>query len=149
MNNYKATGRLVVDPEQRTLPNGTTVCKLRLAVKGLARGVEEVGYINATSFGTSAEAAARVLSKGWLVAIDGRLEYHDWMAPDGGKRREWEVIGHVEFLAAPRGEQPEGAASGNDPGTTPSGEQPEALTPEESPDEEAQPGEPVKELVAA
>jgi single-strand DNA-binding protein len=107
MNNYKATGRLVLDPEERTLPNGTTVCKLRLAVKGLARGQDEVGYINATSFGTSAEAAARVLSKGWLVAVDGRLEYHDWETADGGKRRDWEVIGHVEFLAAPRSEQPD------------------------------------------
>lgn len=105
MNNYKATGRLVLDPELRALPDGTAVCKLRLAVKGLARGQDEVGYINATSFGAGADAAARVLSKGWLVAIDGRLEYHDWEAPEGGKRRDWEVIGHVEFLAAPRGEQ--------------------------------------------
>lgn len=59
MNNYKATGRLVLDPELRALPNGTAVCKLRLAVKGLARGEEEVGYINATSFGAGADAAAR------------------------------------------------------------------------------------------
>lgn len=134
MNNYKATGRLVLDPELRALPNGTSVCKLRLAVKGLARGQDEVGYINATSFGTSAEAASRVLSKGWLVAIDGRLEYHDWEAPDGAKRRDWEVIGHIEFLAAPRGEQPDHA-------TLPDNEPPK--------DGNSQPAEPVRELVAA
>lgn len=107
MNNYKATGRLAQDPELRALPDGTPVCKLRIAVKGLARGEDEVGYINLTTFGAGGEAAARVLSKGWLVAIDGRLEYHDWETQDGSKRRDWEVIGHVEFLAAPRGEQPE------------------------------------------
>jgi single-strand DNA-binding protein len=148
MNNYKATGRLVLDPEQRTLPNGTTVCKLRLAVKGLARGQDEVGYINVTSFGTSAEAAARVLSKGWLVAIDGRLEYHDWEAPNGAKRRDWEAIGHVEFLAAPRGETPTTAVSGEDPALAPSVERPDAPTPDENPDD-AQPAKPVEELVAA
>lgn len=102
MNNYKATGRLVSDPELRSLPDGTAVCKIRLAVKGLARGDEEVGFINVTSFGASGEAAARVLSKGWLVAVDGRLEYHDWETQEGSKRRDYEVIGNVEFLAAPR-----------------------------------------------
>lgn len=107
MNNYKATGRLTKDPELRALPNGTPVCNLTVAVKGLARGDDEVGYIDVTSFGASGEAAARVLSKGWLVAIDGRLEYHDWETQEGAKRRGWEVIGNVEFLAAPKGEGPQ------------------------------------------
>ncbi len=82
MNNYKATGRLSRDPELRALPNGTAVCNLTVAVKGLARDAE-VGYIDVTSFGASGEAAARVLTKGWLVAVDGRLEYHDWETQDG------------------------------------------------------------------
>ena len=68
MNNYKATGRLTKDPELRALPDGTAVCKITVAVKGLARGDDEVGYIDVTSFGAGGEAAARVLSKGWLVA---------------------------------------------------------------------------------
>jgi single-strand DNA-binding protein len=104
MNNYKATGRLSRDPELRALPDGTPVCNLTVAVKGLARGDAEVGYIDVTSFGASGEAAARVLSKGWLVAVDGRLEYHDWETQEGEKRRGWELIGNVEFLAAPKGE---------------------------------------------
>lgn len=108
MNNYKATGRLSRDPELRSLPDGTPVCNLTVAVKGLARGETEVGYIDVTSFGASGEAAARVLSKGWLVAVDGRLEYHDWETQDGEKRRGWELIGNVEFLAAPKGEASQG-----------------------------------------
>jgi len=119
MNNYKATGRLTKDPELRALPDGSPVCNLTIAVKGLARGEEEVGYIDVTSFGAGGEAAARVLSKGWLVAVDGRLQYHDWETQDGAKRRSFEVVGNVEFLAAPRGEssqsseeqQPEVAAA--------------------------------------
>jgi single stranded DNA-binding protein len=100
MNNYQATGRIVRNPELRSLADGTAVCKLRIAVKGMARG--EVGFINVTSFGKSASAAAQMLTTGWLVAVSGRLEYHDWEAEDGAKRREWEIVGHVEFLAAPR-----------------------------------------------
>ncbi len=106
MNNYKATGRLSRNPELRALPDGTAVCNLTVAVKGLARGDDEVGYIDVTSFGASGEAAARELSKGWLVAIDGRLQYHDWETQEGAKRRGWEVIGYVEFLTPPKGERP-------------------------------------------
>ena len=104
MNNYKATGRLAADPELRSLPSGDAVCNLTIAVKGLARGEDEVGYIDVTSFGASGEAAARVLTKGWLVLVDGRLQYHDWETQEGAKRRKWELVGNVEFLAAPRGE---------------------------------------------
>lgn len=55
-----------------------------------------------TSFGKPAEAAAKVLKQGWLVAVSGRLEYAEWEAADGGKRSGHQVIGHVEFLAAPK-----------------------------------------------
>ncbi len=115
MNNYKATGRLSRDPELRALPDGTPVCKITVAVKGLARGDDEVGYIDVTSFGASGEAAARVLSKGWLVAVDGRLQYHDWETQEGDKRRGWEVIGNVEFLAAPRSEGSESSEQESEP----------------------------------
>jgi len=94
------TGRLTRDPELRELPNGGSVCKLRLAVDDMARG-RETGYINVSTFGKPGEAAAEILSTGWLVAVDGRLEYHEW-EQDGKTRHDYEVIGSVEFLAAPR-----------------------------------------------
>ena len=94
------TGRLTRDPELRELPNGQSVCKLRLAVDDMAPG-RETGYINVSSFGKPGEAAAKVLSTGWLVAVDGRLEYHEW-EQDGKTRHDYELIGSVEFLAAPR-----------------------------------------------
>jgi single-strand DNA-binding protein len=101
MNTVNITGRLTADPELRSLPSGEGVCKLRLAVEGLApRG--ETGYVNVSSFGKPGEAAARVLAKGWLVAVSGRLAYHEWETEDGSKRHDYEVVGNVEFLAAPR-----------------------------------------------
>jgi len=101
MNSVNITGRLTTDPELRSLPSGDPVCKLRLAVDGLAPG-RETGYLNVTCFGKPGEAAARVLTKGWLVAVNGRLEYHEWEADDGAKRHDYQVIGNVEFLTAPR-----------------------------------------------
>ena len=103
MNSITITGRLTQDPEQHALPTGGTVCRLRLAVDGMGRGGrDEVGYVNVSAFGNPGEAAARVLTKGWLVAIDGRLQYGEWETDDGAKRHDYEIVGNVEFLAAPR-----------------------------------------------
>jgi single-strand DNA-binding protein len=71
----QATGRLVADPVGKDLPDDRYVCELRIAVDGMGRGGRgETGYIDVHSYGESGKAAARVLAKGWLVAVDGRLE---------------------------------------------------------------------------
>jgi len=101
MDRLTLTGRLTRDPELHTLPSGDPVCNLRLAVDGMApqRGT---GYIDVSTFGKPGEAAARVLSKGWLVAFDGRLEQRSWQTDDDQTRYAYQAIGNVEFLAAPR-----------------------------------------------
>ena len=109
MNAVHITGRLTTDPETRELPSGESVCKLRLAVERMGRG-QETGYVNVAVFGKGGEAAARVLTRGWLVAVDGRLEYGEWETEDGAKRHDYTVIGNVEFLAAPRSQADEAHA---------------------------------------
>jgi single-strand DNA-binding protein len=112
MNNITLTGRLTQDPELRTLTSGGTVCRLRLAVNGMGRGGrDEPGYINVSAFGNAGEAAARVLTKGWLVAVDGRLQYGEWQTEDNSKRHDYEIVGNVEFLAAPRSDNAEEPAT--------------------------------------
>ena len=76
MNTVQLTGRLTRDPELIEIEGGASVCRMRLAVEGMGRG--ETGYVDVAAFGKPAEAAARVLSKGWLVAVDGRLDYRHW-----------------------------------------------------------------------
>jgi single-strand DNA-binding protein len=112
MNSMNITGRLTSDPELRALPSGESVCKLRLAVDGLAPE-RETGYLNVSCFGNGGEAAARVLGKGWLVAVSGRLAYREWES-DGSRRHDYEVVGSVEFLAAPRGSGSEVSESKED-----------------------------------
>ena len=101
INKIICTGRLTKDPEIRKISEDMSVCQLRLAVDGMGRG-REVGYINVAVFGKAGEAAKQYLSKGWLVAVDGRLEYGEWETEGGEKRHDYSVVGNVEFLTAPR-----------------------------------------------
>jgi single-stranded DNA-binding protein len=72
----------------------------------MGRG-RQVGYINVAVFGAGGGAAAKVLAKGWLVAVDGRLEYGEWETDGGEKRHDYSVVGNAEFLTAPRPAEPE------------------------------------------
>jgi single-strand DNA-binding protein len=100
INKYICTGRLTKDPELRKVSEDLSVCQLRLAVDGMGRG-REVGFINVSVFGKAGEACAEYLAKGWMVAVDGRLEYGEWDS-DGTKRHDYNIVGNVEFLTAPR-----------------------------------------------
>lgn len=102
MNRITITGRLTQDPDLGSLPSGDPVCNLRLAVDGMAPG-RDTGYVDVAAFGKPGEAAAKVLSKGWLVAVDGRLEYRTWKTDDDQTRHAYKIVGNVEFLAAPKG----------------------------------------------
>ena len=101
VNRYICTGNLTRDPELRELPSGTTVCDLRVAVDAMGRA-GEVGYIDVSVYGKPGEAAAQHLTKGWSVAVDGRLDFREWETDAGDKRHDYTVVGNVEFLSAPR-----------------------------------------------
>ena len=100
MNRVTLTGRLTKDPELRELPSGQKVCELRIASNGAARA-NGTGYFDVVAYGAGGEAAARTLGKGWLVAIDGQLEYREWKQNDT-TRSAIRIVANVEFLSAPR-----------------------------------------------
>jgi single-strand DNA-binding protein len=114
INRVVLTGNLTADPELRSLPSGTSVCKLRVASntrrKDSASGeyVDKPNYFDVTVWGAQGENAARYLSKGRGVAVDGRLEWREWETDDGGKRQAVEIVSDsLQFLGAPNGDQPE------------------------------------------
>ena len=101
------TGNLTADPELRSLPSGMSVCSLRIACntrrKNSASGEweDKPNYFNVTVWGAQGENAARYLSKGRPVAIDGRLEWREWEAQDGTKRQATDIIADsVQFLGS-------------------------------------------------
>jgi single-strand DNA-binding protein len=107
INRVILTGNLTADPELSTLPSGTSVCKLRLAVnrryKDSASGewTEKPNYFDIKVWGAQGENCANYLAKGRAVAVDGRLEWREWEAQDGSKRQAVEVVADtVQFLGS-------------------------------------------------
>ena len=119
INVVVVTGNLTRDPELRTLQSGTSVCKLRLAVNTRRKNgqtgewEDKPNYFDVTVWGAQGENCANYLSKGRPVAIEGRLEWREWEAQDGGKRQSVEIIANsVQFLGS------RDAAGGNGGGFT-------------------------------
>ena len=107
INRVVLTGNLTADPELRSLPSGTSVCKLRVACNTRRKNgstgewEDKPNYFNVTVWGAQGENAARYLSKGRPVAIDGRLEWREWEAQDGTKRQAIDIIADsVQFLGS-------------------------------------------------
>ena len=105
INRVVLTGNLTSDPELRSLPSGTSVCKLRVACNtrrkdgSTGEWVDKPNYFDVTVWGAQGENCARYLSKGRPVAIDGRLEWREWETEGGGKRQAIDIIADaVQFL---------------------------------------------------
>jgi single-strand DNA-binding protein len=105
INRVIITGNLTSDPELRSLPSGTSVCKLRVACntrrKDNSSGewVDKPNFFDVTVWGAQGENCARYLAKGRPVAIDGRLEWREWDSPEGQKRQAVDIIADtVQFL---------------------------------------------------
>ena len=108
INRVVLTGNLTTEPELRNLPSGTSVCKLRVACNTRRKGAsgeweDKPNYFDVTVWGAQGENCARYLGKGRPVAIDGRLEWREWEAKEGGKRQAIDIIADsVQFLGGPQ-----------------------------------------------
>ena len=104
-NRVIVTGNLTADPVLNSLPSGTSVCDLRIAVNGRRKDnqtgqwVDKPNYFNVKVWGTQGENAAKYLSKGRPVAVDGRLDWREWEDKQGQKRQSVDIIADtVQFL---------------------------------------------------
>ena len=120
INRVVLTGNLTSDPELRSLPSGTSVCKLRLAVNTRRKGAsgdweDKPNYFDITVWGAQGENCARFLAKGRPVALDGRLEWREWQDKEGNNRQSVEIIADaVQFLSS-REDGPGGGGGGFTP----------------------------------
>lgn len=104
INTVTLTGNLTRDPELRSLPTGTSVCELGIAVNESVKNPqtgeweERANFFDVTVWGRQGETCARFLSKGRPVAISGRLRWESW-EQDGQKRSKVKVVANaVQFL---------------------------------------------------
>lgn len=125
INRVTLVGRLTRDPELQTLPSGTPVLRLGLAVNGrmqdgAGQWVDKPNFFDVKVFGNQAEFLGQHLAKGRRVGIDGRLDWSSWEAQDGSKRSKVEVVAQsVQFLDS-RSDAGDGSGSGSGGGYIPS-----------------------------
>jgi len=102
MNTVVLIGRLTRDPELRYVSSGQPVARFTLAVDrtfATERGKGAADFIPVVAWRKSAELISTHLSKGRLVAVEGRLQVRFYEAQDGRKLRAAEVVANrIQFL---------------------------------------------------
>jgi single-strand DNA-binding protein len=106
LNRIVLIGRLTADPELRYTPSGVPVVSFRLAVDrpfSSSSGEKQTDFINIVAWRQNAEFAANYLTKGRLVAVEGRLQVRQWTTQDGQRRQTAEVVvDRLQGLDRPR-----------------------------------------------
>jgi single-strand DNA-binding protein len=98
LNKVMIIGRLTRDPELRTLPTGSSVCKMGVATgyvytnQQTGQKVEQTEFHNVTMWSKLGEIAGQYLKKGSRVYIEGRLQTQQWDGQDGTKKSRTEII---------------------------------------------------------
>lgn len=99
-------GRLTQDPELRHTTSGVPVASFTLAVdRGFVnrQGERETDFINIVVWRKLGETCANHLSKGRLVAVEGRLQIRSYDDSQGIRRKAAEVVASdVRFLDSPK-----------------------------------------------
>ncbi|MDR5684381.1 MAG: single-stranded DNA-binding protein [Armatimonadota bacterium] len=123
LNKVILIGRLTRDPELRYLPSGQPVATFTLAVDRPfvnQQGERKADFIPIVAWRKLAEQTSQHLSKGRLVAVDGRLQIRDYETQDGQKRRQAEVVAeNIRFLDRRADASTEVAAADFEPSAEP------------------------------
>jgi single-strand DNA-binding protein len=113
MNKALLTGRLTKDPEAFTTQSGVSRSTFDIAVQREYKnpdGKYGVDFLTVVAWRQTADFCNKYLTKGRMVAVEGRIDKRSYDAKDGTKRYVTEIIAnHVEGLGSPN----------SDPGPTP------------------------------
>lgn len=113
LNRVILIGRLARDPELRYTTSGIAVATFAIAVDRpftSQSGEREADFIDVVVWRKLAETVANHLSKGRLVAVEGRLQTRSYDDSNGVRRKVTEVVAdNVRFLDWPKdGQQGQG-----------------------------------------
>lgn len=110
-NKIIIVGNLGRDPELRYTPQGVAVCDLSVATT--ERKKDKAGeyqdattWFRVTLWRQQAENAAKYLTKGQQVYIDGRLGVEEWTDRDGNNRYTLKVQGDTLHFIGTKGDAP-------------------------------------------
>lgn len=88
-------GRLARDPELRQTGTGKQVATFTLAIdrgRRDANGQSQADWIQIVAWDRLADFAAKWLTKGQMITVDGRLQSRTYQAKDGTNRTAVEVV---------------------------------------------------------
>lgn len=114
LNRVVLIGRLTRDPEVRTTPSGRNYATFGLAVQKRVKPQDpnerDADFFNIKVWGNSADYVKNYLSRGRMVAIEGRLETRRFTDKNGVERDIFEIVAdNVQGLDRPRDDQGGGA----------------------------------------
>ena len=95
VNRVVLIGRLTRDPELRTTNSGKSVVSFSIAVQKRIKpqdGEPDADFFRVTAWNQTADYVSQYMTKGRLVAVDGRLECRKWQDQNGGNRETIEVV---------------------------------------------------------
>lgn len=95
INRVVLVGRLTRDPELKYTTNGAAVASFTLAVNRQftnSQGEREADFINCVIWRKAAENFAKLVHKGSLVGIDGRLQTRNYENKQGNRVYVTEVV---------------------------------------------------------
>ena len=114
MNKAILIGRLTRDPELRYTSSGRAVCQFSIEINRTytnQQGQRETDFINCVVWDKQAENLAKYVTKGRLVAVDGRIQTRNYDNNEGKKVYVTEVLANsIQFLES------KNSAQGNDIG---------------------------------
>jgi single-strand DNA-binding protein len=110
LNRVILIGRAATDPEPKFTPSGIAVTTFRIAVdrplsaEARAQGQEkQADFIDIVTWRQTAEFVANYLTKGRLIAVEGRLQIREYVTQDGQRRKSAEVVAdNLRLLDRPR-----------------------------------------------
>ena len=91
LNRVILMGNLTRDPEMKSLQNGSTVCRLSVAVdrtytnRQTGERTKETDFMDCDAWGKTAEVIAKYFRKGSMILIEGELRNHQWTDNNGTK----------------------------------------------------------------
>jgi single-strand DNA-binding protein len=91
LNSVVLIGRLVADPQHRMTQTGKGVANLRIAVDRKGRE-KESDFFDITAWGQTADFACTYLTKGRLVAVQGRLQVRTYTDKENNERKAFEIV---------------------------------------------------------
>ena len=106
INKVLLIGRLGKDPEMRFTPNGKAVTNFTLATNEVwtdqnGERQERTEWHRVVTWGKLAENCAKLLSKGKLAYVEGRLQTRQWDDRDGNKRYTTEIVANQMQILSP------------------------------------------------